>query len=36
MFGSMFNTYHGTPTLCCITTDLGSFYLKNRDFVVLF
>jgi len=22
MFGSIFNTYHGTPILCCMATDL--------------
>jgi len=22
MFGSILNTYHGAPILCCITTDL--------------
>jgi len=22
MFGSIFNTYHGAPILCCTTTDL--------------
>jgi len=25
MFGSIFNTYHGAPILCCTTTDFGIF-----------
>jgi len=25
MFGSIFNSYHGAPILCCTTTNLGIF-----------
>jgi len=26
--GSIFNTYHGAPILCCTTRDLGIFCVK--------
>jgi len=32
MFSSIFNLYHGTPILCCTTTDLGIFWYGSRDF----
>jgi len=32
IFGSIFNIYHGTPILCCTTTDLEIFWYCFRDF----
>ena len=32
MFSSIFNTYHGAPILCCTTTDLYIFYVKQGFF----
>jgi len=32
MFGFVFNIYHGAPTLCYTTTDLGIFHAKCRLF----
>ena len=32
MFGSIFNTYHGAPILCCTTTDFGIFWCCSWDF----
>jgi len=28
MLGSILNTYHGAPILCCTTTDLGIINVK--------
>jgi len=36
VFGSIFNIYHGTPILCCTTTDLGIFDTDFGIFGVAF